>query len=61
MFLFTSLFEDAATRNEIVVTFLALLEMMKLSMAKVVQVDMFGPIRVLSLMHPAEEEAAADE
>lgn len=50
MFLFTSLFEGAITRSMIIATFLALLELIKLSMAKVVQTELFGPIRVLSLL-----------
>jgi segregation and condensation protein A len=62
MFLFTSLFKSAATKHEIIVTFLALLEMIRLNMAKVVQVDMLGPIRVLSLMHKSVfKEVTKDE
>ncbi len=50
MFLFTALFEETATKPVIIITFLALLELMKLKMAKVVQTERFGPIRVVSLL-----------
>ncbi|MFC1854951.1 segregation and condensation protein A [Thermodesulfobacteriota bacterium] len=51
MFLFTSLFEEMDGRYNIVITFLALLEIIKGSMAKIVQVDLFGPIRIISLIN----------
>jgi segregation and condensation protein A len=50
MFLFTSLFEDIKNRHDIIVTFLALLEVIKLMLAKVIQVEMFGPVRIISLI-----------
>lgn len=41
---FESLFDDASTRLEIVVTFLALLELMKMGGVRAVQADLFGKI-----------------
>jgi len=43
---FESLFDDATTRLEIVVTFLALLELMKMGGVRAVQADLFGRIVV---------------
>lgn len=41
---FDSLFDDTATRLEMVVTFLALLELMKMGAVRAVQADLFGRI-----------------
>ncbi|MBI5642397.1 MAG: segregation/condensation protein A [Deltaproteobacteria bacterium] len=55
---FTSLFENDATRGEIVVTFLAILELAKLLMIRIHQTE-DGIIRVYS-PPPAEEAAPAE-
>ncbi len=55
MFLFKALFEGAAGRHEIIVTFLALLELIKLNVVKVVQVSRFGPIRIMSLIYNSSQ------
>lgn len=44
--LFTDLFIEAASRTEIVVTFLALLELIRLKQLRVVQSDVFGEIEL---------------
>jgi segregation and condensation protein A len=43
---FEDLFEDAHTRQDLIVTFLALLEMIRMALVKVFQAGMFGSIRV---------------
>jgi len=43
---FEDLFEDAYTRQDMIVTFLALLEMIRMALVKVFQAGMFGAIRV---------------
>ncbi len=43
---FTELFADAASRSEIVVTFLALLELIRLKQVKAVQEEVFGEIEL---------------
>lgn len=43
---FEDLFEDAASRAALIVTFLALLEMIRLRLVRVFQAGMFGTIRV---------------
>ena len=45
--LFTSLFPDGASRTEIVVTFLALLELIRLKQLKAVQPDPFAEIEII--------------
>ena len=44
---FTSLFKDARNRDEIIVTFLAVLELIKLREIIVVQKDFFGEIEII--------------
>lgn len=56
MFLFTSLFTGMNDRHAIIVTFLALLEVTKLEFAKIIQVELFGPIRILSLLRETSME-----
>jgi len=41
---FESLFDDAATRLEIIVTFLAVLELMKMGVARAIQQQRYGGI-----------------
>lgn len=48
--LFEELFKDQNRRTDLVVTFLALLEMAKLRMIQIFQMDRFGPIRVKRVM-----------
>jgi segregation and condensation protein A len=43
---FSDLFPDVASRNEIVVTFLALLELIRMKQLKCVQSDTFGEIAI---------------
>jgi segregation and condensation protein A len=43
---FEDLFEDAQTRQDLIVTFLALLEMIRTRLVRVFQAGMFGAIRV---------------
>jgi segregation and condensation protein A len=45
--IFSELFASAGSRAEVVVTFLALLELIRLKRLKVVQVEAFGEIRVI--------------
>jgi len=44
---FESLFDGANNRSDVVVTFLALLELVRRRMVNVMQVDEFGPIRIM--------------
>jgi segregation and condensation protein A len=43
---FEDLFDDVATRGDLVVTFLALLEMIRLKLIRVYQTGAFGEIRI---------------
>jgi len=43
---FTELFDDATTRLDIIVTFLALLELVRMKLIRIFQGDLFGPIRI---------------
>jgi segregation and condensation protein A len=51
---FDDLFEDVNTRPGLVVTFLALLEMIRLKLVRVFQAGPFGPIRVYRRARPAD-------
>jgi segregation and condensation protein A len=51
---FEDLFEDVQTRAGLVVTFLALLEMIRLKLIRVFQSGVVGPIRVYKRARPAE-------
>jgi len=58
--IFQSLFDDLSTRHEIIVTFLAILELMKLRAVKVFQVHPYGEIRVIALGgDPLVEDSAS--
>jgi segregation and condensation protein A len=48
--IFSELFANASSRAEVVVTFLALLELIRLKRLKVLQVEAFGEIRVIKVM-----------
>jgi segregation and condensation protein A len=51
---FEDLFEDVQTRPGLVVTFLALLEMIRLKLIRVFQSGVVGPIRVYKRARPAD-------
>lgn len=51
---FQALFDDASTRAELIVTFLALLEMIRLKVVRVFQAGAFGDIRVYKRARPAD-------
>ena len=51
---FEDLFEDVQTKAGLVVTFLALLEMIRLKLIRVFQTGVVGPIRVYKRARPAE-------
>jgi segregation and condensation protein A len=51
---FEDLFEDSAERADFIVTFLALLEMIRLKIVRVFQTGVGGPIRVYRRMRPAD-------
>jgi segregation and condensation protein A len=51
---FEDLFADTATRGDLIVTFLALLEMIRLKLVRVFQTGAFGAIRVYKRARPAD-------
>ncbi len=51
---FTDLFDDAATRGDMIVTFLALLEMIRLKLIRVFQSAQLGAIRVYKRARPKD-------
>ncbi|HXG88723.1 MAG TPA: segregation/condensation protein A [Vicinamibacterales bacterium] len=51
---FEDLFEDAATRGDMVVTFLALLEMIRLKLIRVFQSGQMSPIRIYKRARPKD-------
>ena len=51
---FQDLFDDAASRRDLITTFLAVLEMIRLKLIRVFQGDPFGPIRVYKRARPAD-------
>lgn len=51
---FEDLFGDAATRGDMVVTFLALLEMIRLKLIRVFQAGQIGPIRIYKRARPKD-------
>jgi len=51
---FEELFHDAEDRSGLIVTFLALLEMIRLKLVRVFQSGSFGPIRVYKRARPAD-------
>ncbi|MBI5197382.1 MAG: segregation/condensation protein A [Nitrospirae bacterium] len=54
---FTSLFVNAASRRAVIVTFLALLELVKMGLVKVIQPESVGPIQIF---RAACEEGSAE-
>jgi segregation and condensation protein A len=51
---FEDLFSDVQDRSGLIVTFLALLEMIRLKLVRVFQSGSFGPIRVYKRSRPAD-------
>jgi segregation and condensation protein A len=51
---FQDLFEDVATRGDMIVTFLALLEMIRLKLIRVFQAGTAGPIRIYKRARPKD-------
>jgi segregation and condensation protein A len=51
---FEDLFQDVATRGDMVVTFLALLEMIRLKLVRVFQSGQLGPIRIYKRARPKD-------
>jgi segregation and condensation protein A len=51
---FEDLFSDASTRGDLIVTFLALLEMIRLRLIRVFQSNPLGPIRVYKRVRPSD-------
>ena len=51
---FEELFDGVTSRGDVLTTFLALLEMMRLGLVRVLQTDRFGPIRVYRRARPAD-------
>ena len=51
---FDELFEDAATRPDLIVTFLAMLEMIRLKLIRVYQAGAGGPIRLYKRARPVD-------
>jgi segregation and condensation protein A len=51
---FNDLFADAASRADMIVTFLALLEMIRLKLIRVFQAGQMGPIRIYKRARPAD-------
>lgn len=59
--MFSSLFRPEASRSEIICTFLALLELMRLRQVEAFQADAFGEIVIRAAVGPAEQDAAGAE
>lgn len=55
--LFDQLFEDVRTRHALVVTFLALLEVIRLGLVQVLQSEICGPLRLLKTKNLSSEAA----
>ena len=58
--LFEDLFRDLTTRFDLVITFLAILEMAKLRMTRLVQVDPFSPLYIEVTMKWEDDDDGAD-
>jgi segregation and condensation protein A len=57
---FAELFQNDRTRLEVIVTFLAMLELVHQAMLKITQIDTLGPIHIQSLISDDEEEISGD-
>jgi segregation and condensation protein A len=58
---FEDLFDDAAARSDLILTFLALLEMIKMKIIRVFQSGVGGPIRVYKRARPADTPPPAGD
>jgi segregation and condensation protein A len=58
---FTELYTASTSRREIIVTFLALLELLRLRMIRVYQGETFGTIRIFSPVGPEEGRKTIEE
>ena len=58
---FTDLFEKNLTKSELINTFLALLELLKLQIIKAQQTDIFGEIDIIQNEDKVNEEIDIDE
>jgi segregation and condensation protein A len=58
---FSALFEESCHRLVIIVTFLALLELMRLRVARVFQAETFGPILVSRTFSLVPDPAELDD
>ena len=58
---FQELFTPATPRREVIITFLALLELLRLRMIKIFQPEPFGPIRIFSPLDREEGEKIISE
>ena len=58
---FPELFPSSASRREVVLTFLALLELLRLRMIKVYQAESFGTIRIFSPVEREEGQKTIEE
>lgn len=59
-FCFTMLFDESITKEEVVVTFLALLELLKLKEITIVQTELFGEIHIAKRHYIEPEEIEHD-
>jgi segregation and condensation protein A len=59
--LFSDLFRSAQTRTEVVVTFLALLELIRLKQIMITQAEEFGEIDIARIPDPAPSETVGNE
>ena len=58
---FEDLFVDTSSRRDLITTFLALLEMIRVKLIRVFQGDTFGPIRVYKRARPADAPTLDEE
>ena len=58
---FEDLFVDTSSRRDLITTFLALLEMIRVKLIRVFQGDTFGPIRVYKRVRPADAPILDEE
>ncbi len=57
---FEALFEIGFSRSYVIVTFLALLELVRMKLVMLFQGDMFGPIRITRRFSPDQEIESVD-
>ena len=61
MIKFTDLFDKDLTKSELINTFLALLELLKLQIIKAQQLDIFGEIDIIANEEGIDKEIVIDE